>query len=173
MSEFSSGPPKGSLISALVQMERVNSIRDPVAQGTLGLRLFAAKHEEESREVKRALGNFITFCDKFIEAVDYEKAAQEKNVALADELQKRILRDPGTFTAVFSIFDKGSRVRLYPQIQKTRGTVTTIVDGKQPPERAVTDSLNVIKHLYKEIVARTINQERTAEKIIRGRAAIL
>jgi hypothetical protein len=157
-----------SLMSALIENERIRSVRGGLVEGICGLRLYLEKPTKPELvvESERCLRILRDFCRYFVFSVEMEKAIAEGKGKAFPKLET-IVKDLPLYTGIVSTLKNEERTKDYSTIKEIHESLTLALESKAPVKES-DKYLKTLERLYKLIEERTATEQQTAERMILG-----
>jgi len=163
-----------TLSQALLNLERIRKIEDPITFGLIGLHKAQEYHrikKSEKAEMKRYLRRFEEFYDRFETIIGFERGkdvnAMEK--WLTEKPEKEVTSRIDTFLGIFSSFSsEDERSRGLDSFKAVAITVKDTLRGHIDRNKIET-SLQTLETLRKMLAKKVEIERKTSEKIISRR----
>jgi hypothetical protein len=160
-----------TLSQALLNLERIRKVEDPINYGIFGLsRVFAFPSQLDGRSVIY-LKRFKEFCDHFETIASFEQKGDYNALEkwLFQKTSAEITSRIDSLLATYSIFtDRAERLKYVEDFKLLKKTVEDVLAGKIDSYK-VHIALEKLRTLRKIVVEKFEHEKKISEKIIGGR----
>jgi hypothetical protein len=157
-------------MNALAENQRIRSVRDGLAEGISGLRLYMNKpsRPEFNAESKRGLGILQDFCQYFVASVEFERAIAQNNRDVLARLEVEIVKDLSLYSGIVSTLSNEERTDHYNTIKEILEFLGLAIQSNNETGKEPEKFISTLEELYKLVEVRTREEQQTTERIILG-----
>ncbi|MFX1537985.1 MAG: hypothetical protein ACFFDI_27645 [Promethearchaeota archaeon] len=167
--------PPQTFSQALLNLEKIRKIEDPITFGLIGLhkaKEYPSVKESEKQQIRYYLQRFEEFYDRFKMIVTFEQEKDFDSMErwLTEKSKKDITSRIDTLLGIYSSFSsEGERAEQLNDFKVVAQTVKDALQGNI--NRSNIDvSLQKLETLRETLAKKIESEKKTSEKIISGRA---